>query len=158
MASWVMGKGKGQQKEKRKWIKEWKRRRRQYLVCSLVLLSALASNENSTFGPLRGSSVFRLIRPIITQHMTQSWRRKKKNQRLKKFNESNYILKINYPVRIFGLVTSTSEGKLFLVNFHARYYLFWIYILRELRSSSWAQVALMLPVCTKYDHRDRYSA
>ncbi len=29
---------------------------------------------------------------------------------------------------------------------------------RELRSSSRAQVALMLPVCTKYDHRDRYSA
>jgi hypothetical protein len=29
---------------------------------------------------------------------------------------------------------------------------------RELRSSSRAQVALMLPVCTKYDHRNRYSA
>ncbi len=29
---------------------------------------------------------------------------------------------------------------------------------RELQSSSRAQVALMLPVCTKYDHRDRYSA
>ncbi len=31
-------------------------------------------------------------------------------------------------------------------------------LLRELRSSSRAQVAPMLPVCTKYDHRDRYSA
>ncbi len=31
-------------------------------------------------------------------------------------------------------------------------------LLRELRSSSRARVAAMLPVCTMYDHQDRYTA
>ena len=76
MASWVMGKGKGQRdngttKEKTERNEEEGLKKKAKAV-TLVLLSALVSNEISTFGPLRGFSVFRLICPIITQHMTPS--------------------------------------------------------------------------------------
>jgi hypothetical protein len=68
-----MGHGQGQETTKETTERNEKEGEgSKHLVCSLVSLSALASNENSTFGPLRRSSVFRLIRPIITQNMTQS--------------------------------------------------------------------------------------
>jgi hypothetical protein len=135
-------------------MKEWKRRRRQrkHLFSSLAFRCCV--QWEFAFWPIPR---FFCFPPHSTNHNAAydpsfDEGRRKTNESNKLFNESNYILKINYPVRIFALVTSASDGKLFLVNFHVPYYLFWIYIWhKNLFLTNLSRLPVFLPDFTKMD-------